>query len=120
MIKEVEKKVLDYLQEQDEVAFVENNCIVFIQKCEDGYDYSFFKNRIGYSENEDSPVLDDFEQSDFDEDLIDGGQIDSDNSNNVLEYCINTANEIDWSVDVSSEVDNICQECWDPDCSGCQ
>jgi len=116
------KSILDYLEKNEEVGFIDNNIIVEIHKTEDGYDFSFFRNRIEFLElndHVDFKEYDNFDPSDFSDDLIDGGQLDTNDVDDVLDYCIMSAGVIDPSISPSSEADDICQECWDPDCTGC-
>ncbi len=95
MTEEKKEQFLHELYENDEIAFLENNVIVYIQRCEDGYDYSFFQNRNHFVENEDGLDFEEFDQSDFDDDLIDGGQMKTKSNLSILEYCIQEAKSLD-------------------------
>jgi len=43
----------------------------------------------------------------------------TDNEDCLDHYLLDGAKMIKSNCDEDSEIDEICQECWDPDCSGC-
>jgi len=119
--EEKQNLILEALDENQEVAFIVDNVIVHLQTAEFGYDFSFF-NDLGLSEEINNfDIIEDFEQTDFEDALIDGGSYDDENgdSEEFLRFCLDSLGDMDKTNVPLNEAEYICTECCDPDCDGC-
>lgn len=107
------------LTNNEELAFVSNNTIVFIQESGNEFDYSFFINIDNIVTDESNPFFEEFDQGTYEDGLIDGGRLECTSPREAIEACLIEVDELPEIIVPSNEAEYICTECHDPDCSGC-